>query len=1554
MDIQSLLKLKELINCNTNIAFHIQYKDELIKYINQLDPQELSDKNILERKLKNIIDSPENLLDRDLNVQADFLKLNPRCDHPLFNSIKYRLEKIDDTKTCLNDKNETIERILSGLSAGYKNSIENFVKNVHVGADIFDKKFYLISEDLNYREVSPNTAFNMSSYSKEKLSFLKTNENGVSYGKEVGGVYYKINYETNKLRPLKEFAVWSFFTDTLKLNENTLVSPTQLIVLPEMVIFDHESEEKNVIQMEKLNLGVENVVEATLISPKLKEIIRKGFKKNISFIMQGSLFQKGETLTHLLNQEISKSSDSAQTINNFHHKLKELSNNYDFMYCFSGHIIGALILLTSDAKYDNFIFNLETKNIIGIDNDKCLRNFELKKQNGKLYLKFKNVLFTIKRLMNEPINSKVKEQLKKINPYEMVLGWLLKIYNQEMLYKQQFEKILFLNQNFSPKIKELLSNIKIPFKISIDTIPLLLNRFIKIISILNRSDNITHTKIFQEVCPLSHYYYECFEIYSSSMEQIDSIYRSDIDCYPKPEFVKEIIEKHNFNSPKIKISLREVILNFIYSLKIDDLLLPENKSTFLNIIKTIIELSNKGIIDKNKKVFHKSWYFSLNEWIIQIIKDENENQIWATIDRIFQILEIKEQHLNNENFSKPVIYSVVEMVKKGEDDQFTSKISKAIIILSSYKANIDKTFNNCSPLDMINENQNKKIFEDLVNHNASIAKTKNITDYYSSLSFTEKIQLDPVFKRLSSINTSIGWELSFDHLFEKVALKSSKEEPINYSETLLLGNGISIDARKVTEYQDEYIKDELHQIQIKFSPTVPSNHIIYNETFKSLFGSNLPFYKVGILNSKPVLLKQSISGQPLKEILDTNPASFNSNKINLSSFSRVFLMELLFYRKNGTLNNFYIDIYNNIVPVQNDCSFLPSNFKNGKKTFIPESCIFLMDHMKMNVSSDIRKIFLEKNIMELLKSLLSDLQKIHNSQCLLFKKNKNNYIDKIVLKKILDSNETIIGVIFYKGQIEKLYSRIIRLQKLLKNETITHLSILKELLNTNISSKYEKIFEMKHLTTIEKRFEYLKSQNQNQTDILKLMGIRDANEINLFPDEYSPNVSLKILEKISEKEKCMEPIINYYNEKYLYGFKITTNLINWFIPSAIEDYLKQSKRHADKSGNIERYIIDILTLCNKQHIKLEYISLKSNNQLVSSQLSYLLCENVQSINISNCNNPSFNNFNHTSLLRPLIKFNLAKTIILNNNSNLSSIKIQAPSLEYFSCAGNKKLEDFELYSPKVENLFFSGGTLNQTKLKKSKIFEFINSNFKNFEKVHTIDIGDNEFDSYIKKKEFLDCFDRFIKKNTHIIFNKEIIKIGVLDSYHHNHRENSSSYKSENDLNIKTLTSHNYIKVTNRSDKERFNKIYHYKNTIFHMDYRLNYCFGPDETISLGLIIFNPNIFEVPNLKISYSTLNSSKTPFILFGITKQKPNDRSIQLLETLKQDCNLIYRFDVNTTSDEEDIINEIFDYFINKIMKTDNITDNTNNSNSDNNSNNSNDVNISNNSITISANK
>ncbi|EGC39391.1 hypothetical protein DICPUDRAFT_75061 [Dictyostelium purpureum] len=1307
--------LSKNVKENLNDPYYHKIKIKLNKIFNNNNNDNI-------KKIIKLIKPPQQLLTNPC-TRTEFLH-SPNKNHKLFNPIKINLEiiekLIDDIRNSENNNNKNKDSIIKDLLDlffQYQTSHESFIENVTnianeslkstgnpASHNILKSPPLFISEDLEYYQVkSLDQAYNITSYDPVEYEYKKKNKSGTSYVSLFDQVCYKIDNGSHLLKPAKEYAIYHFNKSLFP--TLLLVSPTQLFVLDNLETFSIDSLPPDIRKQlgeEKTNCDEHSISKLLEKAPHTYKIIENGLKNETVFI-QASLFIKGETLENYL-------------------KRTDTNYNQINLKSYSSHIISSLLSIQTDYHPNNLILEENTNNIIGIDNDESLESNEIEilpNNNKDAYTKVGNILFTLKELMEQQIDEEVKNQFIQHTPSLFILKWLKLNQKKQSNYDDIIYKLLDPFETHDQHHNNFRNELNLPLEFNKGWIVSMFQRFKAIRQHLISNPNTTHQALFSLIHPLlSNYYTLLSNKYSNPLDIIGSIKNENentkmpfnkllelnkYSSHISQENIQELIQKITTINQE-KISITDAIKELVSQTDYNDLI--ECKSLHgvnecgpfcntdcktRNIIVEWLEIVYSTYNGKDDKVpFHESWYQNKDHLFKRLLKYGTSINC---IELVVKSLDIK---INNENYFSTIVDSGI----------LKNSNSWCLVqfLINYFSLDIERIENGYTLLDLSSSNCNFDVFINLIRKGAG--KNSNgiyIGLFYQTFTHQQKLELKPFLTNLFLINPKITWIISLNQLFPlENTITNNNNKSIKYLETDgTLRRVISEEywkqlfdqdgepkktnekgERAVTLIEDEYGNG----IYLKFKPQFPGIEYAVQILSEQLFGENLTtFCELGLINSIPVLLSQKVPGEDLVDILNQYPNTIN--QIESSNISKQIILSIIINNADGNLGNYIIVQNSNLnnkttfkmFSIDNDQSFMPSKATGLLKLSIfskplqSETVLFLFDQMNHVVHQDIINCFKDLDIFNFLEKWLENLITYHNKMLKLFSSKK---------EELKQNKETIIGVSFNNGMIIHLYSKLKRLQQLLRDnskEPTTHLDLLRYIeplvanrykhclsLNISIKERYNKYFNYIN-PTIQK----LTCTTHSSAQILQSKGIPYSNVIisKLWEEEYSPVKTLGELYNQNKKVKHLSNLILKLKQKDSY---------------IISNYEIECLLEADFSTITDQQYTTL-----SKYLKLKEISVLNfrNSKIQFNPPKQFNLHSIVVLDLSGCTN--LYNLGTQGYFSTL-EFNLLNKLKLDRCPKLSSVNVSAPNLVFLSATECKKLDDINIKTPSIKYLNLKG------------------------------------------------------------------------------------------------------------------------------------------------------------------------------------------------------------------------------------------------------------------------
>ncbi|EGC30852.1 hypothetical protein DICPUDRAFT_99401 [Dictyostelium purpureum] len=1367
---------QKLINCLKNYSkksFYLTIKEKIIKYLEIIKKDKAFYYKL--KEINEIILEPKLLFSTDQNDRVSFFD-DPAESHELFEPYKFRIQKFIDFKEDL-DKNKHVYLInlFEQLIKGYKEEMQCFIQNAIINKlskkrmNMYNNDVYLVSEDLEFKEISLNIAYELSCYHQTELDYVRTNPTGNSIGKKIGECYVKVDSGDTLLAPANEDAVYKLCCSLFGTDQE-IVMPTGLLILSKVPILPanlRDSPQRKKMAEIKKDQGYQSNKEVFIFDPQLKQEVKDAMKEVRTLSIQASLYKNGPTLFKFL--------EGIQNSPDYETKLLSTIDLYNY----SCHIFSSLLLLHEDYKADNLIVDLETGKIVGIDNDHCLENDEMKKEknsNGYL-ITIRNILYLLEPLMNKPVNKKARDQFISKQPHHLILDWLLHLFKQENMYTQLIEMSLFTNGLEFPNeqtIEQTCQSLRLPIKFQKGFIDSLLKRFIKIKNLLTNNPNITHQQLFKEIHPFASVYYEAVKkCYNTPLTQIASMYPHCFDekvqQYLKDNSIvyKDFfsnLSKHQFIQSERSISILDSIYDFIYNIDVClDLLESLNETAFSAIVKIITYLYKDFSIELQ---LNNSWVLYIQK-TLKILMTQNETE--KTIKALISILRIKNLDQNVLGEESSIINIVLTL-----PISFENKI-KYIKLLASFGSslNIVERSNSCLDLAVTcsqNKNDSINLFRTLIELGAGkFCKDQIILDFYGSLTREDKLDLMETIETLLKVNRKIVWLLSLNHLFP-LLLSGSYVDPNRILRTTTKGDRIInndqwdqiFDSNNIPIKKNEYgtrsvpfIEDCGHRIYLKLEPQFPGSELAVFTLGQRLFGYCSPFSELSFVNGMVVLLSQEIKGDVLIDFIKKD--SKKLSLINPKSISRLLVLEILINNGDGNLANYIVpnsdeeigsyDIYS----IDNELAFMPPFAQEIKKGRIfpniylslqVQTSLLLFEQMFNFINQDVVKELLKKDLIFELKEWVKDLLVYHDKWTIFFS-------NKYIIENRKNSDSSIIGIHFVPGQLKNLYSKLVRLQKLIA-KPITHFKLL-ESLEPMVAKRYKEIFKQSpECYSVYIRSQILKNSKEESCltsssflteHVLESRDVPNAERIRqeLKNGRYGPEQALYEIVEI-------EGQFSSFNEIYEILQKFDGNpkqqknnpYIGYISDAKLELALKES--NLEKLTSLqEQHLFKLLE--GKQLLK---IILRSSKELSNKYLNALSFNNVTILNFSNSQN--LESISKGKIIKSQIEMPLLKKLKLNNCPKLTELMIVSNSLTHIF-AINCRFKIFRVDSQELNTIFLSNESIQSID---------ILSHLSTFKKLIFLDLSKNQLLNNINLEAYNICSKKIIIDNRKILIKSQL------------------------------------------------------------------------------------------------------------------------------------------------------------------------------------------------------
>ncbi|EAL71213.1 hypothetical protein DDB_G0272122 [Dictyostelium discoideum AX4] len=1092
----------------TTIAYH----KEIEIYLSKLKDDKLIN------MVKGLVLSPEKFVKvMDKAIKYNEFTKSPSIEHPLFNSLILNINKVSQVLLKLDEKNDDdygdhddenqlrIKEDLKMLLNGYIEQLEIYSKNLVELAKKKDSNLYeenplvLIDSyesdgNLRYRNLnSLKSAYQISSYDPDTLSYVKDNEFGTSYVSRYDEMYFKVDNGNTLLRPAKEHSIFQFYKQLYPDLDYSLVTPTKLLYLSRLPFLPIESSnEKKEFSKQVQENNLSNSIGAVFENnPTLKETIKKCLKeRNQSLFIQSSLKVDGDSFTDV--------------IENFNKKIGSLPLDEE---SFSAHVLSNFLIMSTDAKDDNYIIEKGTKRIIGIDNDNCLQSDEIEIKNNDLQIGVKNILFTIEPLMLKSVNSIIRNQFIKHNPFVFILNWINSLKENNEIYETLFSKTL----EAESRIANFREDMEIPWTISIRFISNMIDRFKILIQQLSISEEITHQDLFKQVHPFAYYYYNFFskhfghtnvkdqarDIFHGNLNLNQLLFRHGTEAEKKllKDQINQYLKEQSNPLDKSDVSFDKIIRYIIAKAEFKDF-----QSNNLHLIQWLEMVFNYFKNEMSSPLFevnpnfiksstdntpfykiHKSFFDSKKLVLISLFRGFASEEL---INKFIKFINYSNQEIISTN-EKSILHSLLidfDCISNSnsEEKKKTDQVSKYILLLiKSFGFDINLVEDGKTILDLVVLNKQFELFKLLIDLGAGKNSDQVlISNYYcQQLTDDERYDFRPYLKLLFQQNPKISWAITLNKLLPIVGLDDNDDE--DFKKRLI--SPVIGEKRIVSkEFWNILFDSETNQpirrnkhggrsvtfindvfgngIYFKFEPQFPGTELSVIRLSEALFGFCSPYCELASINGgTPVLLIQQVEGITLADVID-NPDSFSDkesqellNKLDQSNISKQLVTSMLVNNADGNLGNFIIsqviddsnhseDTTNSInkykyklYSIDNEQCFMPSVAKvSGPFNLL--SKVSYQTESALYLFEQMKQP-IHQDVIDAIKNM--DIYKVCRDWVTNLIDQHDASIDhfKSNEKLLLSQRITIIGISFSKGMIKQMFSKLTRLQQIITSQT---------------------------------------------------------------------------------------------------------------------------------------------------------------------------------------------------------------------------------------------------------------------------------------------------------------------------------------------------------------------------------------------------------------------------------------------------------------------------------------------------------------------------------------
>ncbi|KAN0042448.1 hypothetical protein ACTFIV_005013 [Dictyostelium citrinum] len=676
-------------------------------------------------------------------------------------------------------------------------------------------------------------------------------------------------------------------------------------------------------------------------------------------------------------------------------------------------------------------------------------------------------------------------------------------------------------------------------------------------------------------------------------------------------------------------------------------------------------------------------------------------------------------------------------------------------------------FNQQTPLDCSVLIENLELFKYLINKGAGEkALHNNINRFYKKQPQDIKIHLKPYIKKLFLINAKISWRVAFDEIFTNKPMATSGNRlcktatmgdryitPTIY-EMIFNNDGTPKKNNEASSNSDSgssnirlkpIIEWNGNVLIAKFQPQFPAMELITIKLTQNLFVDVPPFSELIKIDNYPILVTQKVEGDLLSDIIKSTNQIDHNKLLNLdeSSMSKLFVSEMLINPAKGSFDDFIVSpILNNhitdetpqkykLVRVENELSFVPSSptplrpsllLFGGKNSASVNTFLFLLNEMNAQVHQDVIDRFIGLNVKKFIKDWLFSVLNTHNTSLDLF--NHNN--DSIQHFNI-ENDKSYVGVSLPYGQIQSLYSKLVRIKNLFSKKrysgNLTHWQLL-ETIEPSIANNYrpflpnyqqsstnsspssftmikEKFLEFQnkyqYTETLTSSFIYesrgilVKTQKQiemeNKEILIIEQKIHDILSIRIERDPITENNLKKLRKRKATLEKTLNEEIQEIasiKEELNQHIQLLEKIEN---NSPLETILSGLKKQANSPSPLST-TTGVLweTLIDKIDFSKPNITTSDNIQMILDIIGSI--KDLRFYRIRNCNKFTIDGFRASTLqsinsIKKLYITNCQTLTNFQSSSLFGKSSIVMPSLTHFKVDQCKRLTSIKLDAPNL-------------------------------------------------------------------------------------------------------------------------------------------------------------------------------------------------------------------------------------------------------------------------------
>ena len=1061
---------------------------------------------------------------------------------------------------------------------------------------------------------------------------------------------------------------------------------------------------------------------------------------------------------------------------------------------------------------------------ININNVKSqnYNNIDFNLEDNSIFIKLGNLIVNVQAKDNAKIENKKNCYLFLLDLY----SWVYYKYNQR-------------------KFKELINTEDLLFRASLSR--LISNKIIKIKDIQNKF-NISQEKIIPLIIESSSSFDELKNIflnYNNIIEALNSVY----------SYIDKLIKKLENNT----VTAFQTFINFFTSSK-NEISLPD--PTERDDIKSILNLQ-KNILNKMKPYNLKNDIINFENILAKLIEvNEKAKNIKNLIDLKELVKNLKENGKNvekiNENLSIAIHDSGISLALTGKlkNNQIIKFIKKdEFYILEKYEQSSKRDPNVFKYFDLLDKN--KEGFQDFINlklynkfhskkikfYNIFIDKLQSFDDLSNLFELFQKEKLDEDFiylllKKMKNFYLYIYYDKN---------LKKDDVTRLNENIYIIFLNMMKYKykVKDITKIIEE--KFEIKSVKDIYIQLLSKNNNELTEYIKEEF-SNYFIYNLQYLNAEGIyfLIKSCSNNKKFLKTIFNNINDFVINENDFFSPNKSPNFELYeLFIKNGYVNDIEYLATSYFEKIGILISKIFSDIKDLKISFLKVSD--LIDKNKDLFLSKIKLIFMNEQsnpdelFYEIIKSLdickskISQLNKIHDYLILFEPQDNKNLIDKlqIIINRLRNKQ---INEILNENEIQKIpdYNSLIRKSDNLKfKESIFFLKFYDEL-------KKEKGFNFKENDL------FNEALNLYNNIIKKIINYKNENFMSI---EKIIDILDVVKNKKNEIEKEMLFISVEFKE-YIFNCNVTiesikNNLYNFSNLKEIQDYCK---------GYI--FILSLFQEISKKKIykktefttKLELLTKELSLENVKSETveeSYKIL-NEYGININNKGEDDFGEF----ILKIIGKANEIKFCVNKSDEEIKNLNEFLQDRQ--SESGNLQPDDFNDFigckkyvNEVIHSDFSNDKQLNDILRSNFKKDKSLILKFNNYLEKYG-EIKELYEDSIANKSEITKTFIQKLMKNSILKINKLGNNFIFIGQY--GEKKEKFDLKLLLQLKNKALFAQNTVKEDEiyKEQITKFNnivlKIYNLSETIKNL---ILSGYPPD--ISINLKINDNSLYNVDN-----------------------------------------------------------------------------------------------------------